>query len=211
LNAGGLDINRKTRKRHQVATVAPFDARQHILTCAARLFRKFGYAAVSLRDVASEAGVTTGSLYHHFSSKDDLVRELLDQGHQQILREARRALQSAPAQTSAHAALLAALTAHLTCLLAPDSLPAANIRIFAHVPETLRRATLPGRRNYEKFWVDLLQTFTGEGLVRAEVEPRALVMILFGAMNWSLEWFKPGRDQPEKLAADLLQLIQIGR
>ena len=188
--------------------MASSDARQHILTCAARLFRKLGYAAVSLRDVASEAGVTTGSLYHHFESKDDLVRELLDQGHQQILREVQAVIQSAPARASARAALLAALTAHLTCLLAPDSLPAANIRILAHVPESLRQATLRGRRNYEKFWIDLLHTFSSEGFVRTEVGTRSLVMILFGAMNWSLEWFKPGRDDPKNLAEDLLRLIE---
>lgn len=160
-----------------------------------------------MRDVASEAGATTGSLYHHFSSKDELVRELLDQGHRQILREVRSALDSAPAQASARAALSAALTAHLTCLLASDSLPAANIRIFAHVPEAVRQATLRGRHDYEKFWIELLRRFSRAGVVRAEVEPRALALILFGAMNWSLEWFKPGRDRPERLAADLLRLI----
>lgn len=191
-----------------MTSAAPSDARQHILTCAARLFRKLGYAAVSLRDVASEAGVTTGSLYHHFSNKDDLVRELLDQGHRQILREVQAALQSVQGQGGARVALAAALAAHLTCLLASDSLPAANIRIFAHVPETLRQATLRGRRNYEKFWIDLLHTFVGHGLVRTDVDPKALVMILFGAMNWSLEWSKPGRDQPENLAIDLLKLIE---
>jgi TetR/AcrR family transcriptional regulator, cholesterol catabolism regulator len=191
-----------------MTTVVPSDARQHILTCAARLFRRHGYAAVSLREVASEAGVTTGSLYHHFSSKDDLVRELLDQGHRQILFEVQTALQSAPAQASARAALSAALRAHLECLLTPDSLPAANIRIFAHVPETLRQSTLRGRRNYERFWIDLLHTFSSEGFVRTDVDPRALVMILFGAMNWSLEWFKPARDRPESLAADMLKLIE---
>jgi TetR/AcrR family transcriptional regulator, cholesterol catabolism regulator len=201
-------IDQKAYKRQDVRGLAPFDTRQHILTCAARLFRKLGYAAVSLRDVASEASVTTGSLYHHFGSKDELVRALLEQGYEQILREVQAALETAHAQDSLRATLLAALTAHLTCLLAPDSLPAANVRIFAHVPESLRHATLKGRRNYEKFWIDLLRTFSSEGFVRGELEPKALVMILFGAMNWSLEWFKPGRDHPENLAADLLLLIE---
>ena len=112
------------------------------------------------------------------------------------------------AKASPRAILLAALTAHLNCLLAPDSLPAANIRIFAHVPETLRHATLRGRRNYEKFWINLLGKFASERLVRSDVEPKALVMVLFGAMNWSLEWFKPGRDQPKTLAEDLIRLIE---
>jgi AcrR family transcriptional regulator len=205
----GRPIERKAHNRQDVVAAPPFDARQHILTCAARLFRKLGYAAVSLRDVASEAGVTTGSLYHHFGSKDELVRVLLEQGYDQILRDVQSAIEKASVGSTPRDILLAALTAHLKCVLAFDSLPAANIRIFAHVPETLRRATLWGRRNYEKFWMDLLHTYASEGFVRTEIEPKALVMILLGAMNWSLEWFKPGRDDLERLAADLLRLIEV--
>lgn len=203
-----MTIERKAHRRQDPAPAVASDMRQHILTCAARLFRKLGYAAVSLRDVASEAGVTTGSLYHHFGSKEDLVLALLEQGYEQILRVVQAALETAQAKSDARASMLAALTAHLRCLLAADSLPAANIRIFAHVPETLRQATLRGRRNYERFWVDLIRTFSSEGFVRPDVEPKALVMILFGAMNWSLEWFKPGRDSPEALAENLLKLIE---
>ena len=196
-----------THRRNAHTSPALPDGGEQILNSAARLFCRLGYAAVSLRDVAAEAGVTTGSLYHHFRSKDDLVRELLDRGHKQILREVQTAIQSDHAQANPRATLLAGLSAHLNCLLAPDSLPAANIRIFAHVPESLRKATLRGRRNYERFWIDLLQTFAGDGFIRSKIEPKALAMILFGAMNWSLEWFKPGRDQVQDLAIDLLQLV----
>lgn len=177
--------------------------------CAARLFRAHGYAAVSLRDVARECGVTTGSLYHHFRSKDDLVREVLDQGYEQILREVQAAVRSPAARARPHATLLAALLAHLTCLLASDSLPAANIRIFAHVPKHVREATLKGRHNYEQFWIDLLRTYASEGILRVDIEPKSLVMILFGAMNWSLEWFKPGRDNVDDLAIDLMKLVGL--
>ena len=84
----GAVIDRKPYKRQDAMPVSS-DARQHIITCAARLFRERGYAAVSLRDVASETGATTGSLYHHFASKDELVQELLDQAHQQICARCR--------------------------------------------------------------------------------------------------------------------------
>lgn len=198
------------RKAHRTAKATPApppDARTHILTCAARLFRKLGYAAVSLRDVAAEAGVTTGSLYHHFGSKDELVRVLLEQGYRQILDDVRAALETASTSRTPRATLQAALKAHLTCLLAPDSLPAANVRIHAHVPQHLRNATIKGRRNYETLWTDLLRAYADQGYVRAEMEPKALVMILFGAMNWSLEWFKAGRDDLDAFADDLLRLI----
>ena len=201
-------IARKAGNAERVTENPAQDTRELVLTCAARLFRSLGYAAVSLRDVASEAGVTTGSLYHHFGSKDELVRALLEKGYRQILEDVEAALASARAGGNPRDALLAALTAHLTCLLGPDSLPAANVRIHAHVPQHLRNATLKGRRRYEQFWADLLRDYAHDGLVKQGIEPKSLVMILFGAMNWSLEWSRPGRDDPEAFAAELLSLIE---
>jgi len=53
------------------------DTRGEILEIAARLYAGLGYSAVSMRDLAGEVGVTQANLYHHFRSKDDLIRETL--------------------------------------------------------------------------------------------------------------------------------------
>lgn len=182
-------------------------ARQHILNCAARLFRRLGYATVSLRLVATEAGVTTGSLYHHFGSKDELVRALLEQGYSHILTRVERAIEDVGPNARRQDALKAALTAHLECLLAPDSLPAANVRIHAHVPVALRSATQEGRRRYELFWITFVGA--GAGVLRSDIEAKSLVMILFGAMNWSLEWLKPERDDLDAFVTDLIALVEV--
>lgn len=55
----------------------PHDTRTVIIETAARLFADLGYSAVSMRDVASEVGVTPANLYHHFKGKDELIREAL--------------------------------------------------------------------------------------------------------------------------------------
>ncbi len=43
-----------------------------------RLLAEQGYESVGLREVAAEAGVTTGSIYHHFSGKEDLFRTAVE-------------------------------------------------------------------------------------------------------------------------------------
>ncbi|WP_022663523.1 TetR/AcrR family transcriptional regulator [Paucidesulfovibrio longus] len=53
------------------------NTREFILESASRLFATAGYSAVSMRDVASESGVTPANLYHYFKDKEDLVRESL--------------------------------------------------------------------------------------------------------------------------------------
>lgn len=49
---------------------------QQILDTAAQLFRAYGYDAVGLRDIAAKIGVTTGALYHHFGSKEEILLQL---------------------------------------------------------------------------------------------------------------------------------------
>lgn len=48
------------------------EMRNKILAIANQMFREYGFDKVSVRDIAAQAGVTTGSLYHHFKSKQDL-------------------------------------------------------------------------------------------------------------------------------------------
>lgn len=48
-----------------------------IKSCAARLFRKKGYKATSMRDLAETVGIKAASIYNHIDSKQDLLKELL--------------------------------------------------------------------------------------------------------------------------------------
>ena len=52
--------------------------KQIILKEAARLFREKGYLASNLRELAKRAGIQGGSIYHHFSSKQDILFQLMD-------------------------------------------------------------------------------------------------------------------------------------
>ena len=54
-------------------------SREQILEAALGLFSHRGYGATSVRDIASEAGVSTGNVYHHFPDKETIFRTLLDQ------------------------------------------------------------------------------------------------------------------------------------
>lgn len=51
------------------------ETRKAILEAAVRLSRQVGFEKMTIRDVCSAAGVTTGAFYHHFSSKEDLLTQ----------------------------------------------------------------------------------------------------------------------------------------
>ncbi len=54
-------------------------SRTAILDAALELFSHRGYGATSMRDIASKAGVSTGSVYHHFHDKEAIFKALLEQ------------------------------------------------------------------------------------------------------------------------------------
>ena len=54
-------------------------SRNQILEAALELFSHRGYGATSMRDIARDAGVSTGNVYHHFKDKETIFNELLNQ------------------------------------------------------------------------------------------------------------------------------------
>lgn len=181
--------------------------RAEILSCAARLFRTQGYAAVTLREIAKGVGLTTGSFYYHFTSKEEIVSEILDQGHRRVLSEVRKAISDLGPAADGRLMLRTAIKSHIECLLGDDSFPSANIRIFAHVPAEVRTASLGVRHEYEGYWIRLLRQCQERGESDPNIEPSVLANLLFGAMNWTLEWYKPGRHRIEEIADNLTRLV----
>ena len=60
-----------------MSTPVPPTRRDELLELAATMFAERGLRATTVRDIADSAGILSGSLYHHFSSKEEMVDELL--------------------------------------------------------------------------------------------------------------------------------------
>jgi AcrR family transcriptional regulator len=56
--------------------------KHELVDIAANLFRMKGYSGTSIDDIAKACGLTKGSLYHHFSGKEELAAAALEQVHQ---------------------------------------------------------------------------------------------------------------------------------
>src|SRR5688572_28735350 len=54
-------------------------SRRAVLDAALKLFADHGYRATTMRDIAEEAGASTGNVYHHFPDKETIFRELIDE------------------------------------------------------------------------------------------------------------------------------------
>lgn len=185
-------------------------SRQAILDTAARLFRQEGYAATSLRAIAQACDMKAGSLYYHFESKDQIVSEVLDIGVQRVFDAVRNAVEALPPNANLTATLQCAIEAHLGALLHAHDFTSANIRIFGQVPVDVRTSHKSLRRKYERYWKDMLIALQLRGAIRDGIDLQRTVFFLFGAMNWTTEWYDEKKSALAAMAGELADIVANG-
>ena len=72
-----------------------------MMRAAVTVMGEDGYEGASMRDIAARAGVSVAALYYHFPSKQDLLREFLDEAYDVILARLARRLSAAGAEAGA--------------------------------------------------------------------------------------------------------------
>jgi len=103
-----------------------------------------------------------------------------------------------------------AIRAHLRALRDSGDYASANIRCFAHVPAEMRRRLRKVREGYEADWRELIERARVAGRLAADVDDAALRYGLFGIMNWTLEWLRPGGPLPDELAEMFFRIMFRG-
>ena len=185
--------------------------RRRILDAAAAAFRSEGFASVTLNDVAARADLKAGSLYYHFDSKEALVDEVLALGVEGVFAAVREAVESLGPGAQPVARLRAAIAAHLRFVLSESDYAVANIRIFRHVPDAIRRRHLVRQRRYGAFWRRLFDDAARSGAIRKDLDLSLVRMLTIGALNWSVEWYDgKGRKSPAVIAATMATMILDG-
>ncbi len=161
--------------------------RQELLRAAARLFRRKGFDATTTRDIAAAVGMHAGSPFYHFESKGALLYAVMEEGMRAALaRQARVLLPHAdPAST-----LRRLIRSHFDTLLGPgrDFIP---VMLYEWRSLNLRQRTAIAhlQREYESAWVPVLDELAASGWLKADAVLARL--LIFGALNWSVQWFNP--------------------
>lgn len=163
-------------------------SRDAILESAAALFRRQGYSATTLRQIASTAKIKAGSIYYHFDSKEDILAEVLDRGLRHVFDSVKTAIKRANGGPHRRRIGLA-IEAHLVALLETSEFTSANIRIYGQLPERLKKPHRPLRLAYAKYWDKLFLDARRAGEIRADIEIVPLRIFVLGALNWTIEWF----------------------
>ncbi len=181
--------------------------RQELLAVAAHLFRLQGFDATSTRDIATAAGMRSGSPFYHFENKQALLAAVMREGMRSALARQTAATAALPAQSAPRERLSVLVRNHFEVLLGPDS---------DFIPVMLyewRRLDLDQvgevtalKDAYEAAWVPVLSSLHASGQLAGDTVLARLM--IFGALNWAVQWYRPpppraGRAQRRATLDDL--------
>ena len=185
--------------------------RTRIIWSAAEAFARKGYNATTLSDIAKAAGTQAGSLYYHFSSRDEIIREVLKCSMSTIADSVNAAWAALPADAPPLRKILVGIRAHIRTILSDDPfLPAYN-RIINEVSETIRDEYVQYPRAYGAMWSELLAESQRAGELRASIDPSVARLLMFGSITWSQVWFDPkGPRTADEIADELIDICFAG-
>jgi TetR/AcrR family transcriptional regulator, cholesterol catabolism regulator len=185
------------------ATRAPRqdNRRQQLLDVAARLFRERGYHVTSMRDIAREVGMLSGSIYYHFPSKEEMLLAVYEEGLRHI---AERVDAAVAGQRTPWERLEAGCTAHLEALLELSDYTQVMIRVLPPEGGKVAERLLELRDRYEALFRDLIDALA----LPEPADRRYLRLLLMGGLNWSHVWYHPGGDTPAIIAHRMIDLLR---
>jgi len=182
----------------------PASARGRLLVAAARLFKRKGYERTTVRDLASEIGIQSGSLFHHYKSKEAILLAVMEETI--VLNTA--LMQAALSQAAdPREKLLALIRCELHSILGETG-EAMSVLVYEwrSLKPDSQAHILALRDQYEQLWLDTLEQARQQGMVKTD--PFVLRRFLTGALSWTTNWYKPeGEISMEQLAEDALTLV----
>jgi AcrR family transcriptional regulator len=174
---------------------------------AARLFRQRGYAATTTRQLSSDLGIQRASLYHHISTKEDLLFEISIRSLSHITDAASAAIEAAPPGQR----LQELIRAHLLTALADQDMHATMLIELNHLTPERRAAVVAKRAAYEQLVGREIAQAQAARLLRGDLSERQLTLALLNLLNWTIFWYKPdGADTPASLAGWMGDLFLLG-
>lgn len=167
----------------------PEETRQALLDSAVALFGRDGFHATSVSRVVERAGVTKGAFYHHFDSKEDLLREMHDAFIDHQLAAARVVLAADLAPDEALRRFI------VEVLMEPVARFKDEIAVFFQERRFLSEEAFADikekRDEFERCAIELVQRGIDEGAFRDAGAARLIAFGVIGMSAWSYNWLDP--------------------
>lgn len=164
--------------------------RNELLAMACRLFAERGFKQTTVRDIADEAGILSGSLYHHFDSKESMADEVLSAFLDELFSQYREILVQELGPRKTFEALVAvsfdAIHNHQD-----------EVAIFQNEAKYLtqfpRFAYLADRNaEFRTLWTSVLSEGVRTGTFRADLDIEVTYRFIRDTVWVAVHWYRPG-------------------
>ncbi len=174
--------------------------RQSLLDAAARIFKEKGFDGATIRDIASAVDMLPGSVYYHFSSKEELFVAVHEEGIRRVLRDVNAALE---VTTDPWQRLESACAAHLRAILDETDYAAVVIRSLPRPDDPTWRRLAELRNQYEA----LIRNIVDDLPLKGKIDRKYFRLTLLGALNWTQTWYRADGASPDRIAHEIVNLV----
>ena len=164
--------------------------RSEILARAAALFAKQGIATTTVREIADAVGILSGSLYHHFESKEEMVEEIISSYLDDLLARYREVARNNDDPRLCLEELVRASFASLDTHTHACEIYQNDHKYLARLPRypALKQVS----QNTQRVWIDTIEAGIARGEFRTDVDPTVFYRFLRDAIWMSIRWRRPG-------------------
>lgn len=184
----------------------PDSPRGRLLVQAAHLFREKGYERTTVRDLAAAVGIQSGSIFHHFRSKEEILQAVMTEAILFNTQRMRQRLAEAPSLTQKMRALV-------TCELESingrtGEAMAVLVYEWRSLSTESQARILKLRDVYEGLWMEVLTEAARQELILAD--PFVVRRFLTGALSWTITWYRSeGGMSLDDLADEVLTMLKL--
>ncbi len=184
------------------------ERRREIAAAAGALFAEQGVRATTVRHIAVRVGVLSGSLYHHFKTKNDIVHEIMRAYGEDLVARYERAAQPGGTSTEKLRRLFhACLEANLEH---PDEEAVLIHELdhlfrepeFAYIHETLSRI--------EELFVSVIEAGIRRREIREAIDPRFVYRMMMDVMGTVPRWYDPGTHRQDTIVDGWIEIFFQG-
>ena len=186
----------------------PSERRADVVTIAAELFGQKGFRATTVREIADAAGILSGSLYHHFDSKESIGDEILSSFINDVLGDYRAAVSSARSPRAVLEQIVRTTSSTLPRHRAALGMLQNDWSYFSTQDRFgyLRKAVA----EIEATWITQLERGREDGDFRADLDARLTYRLLRDVLWIPSQWRTAGGYTSDQVADGFLRLLFEG-
>jgi AcrR family transcriptional regulator len=140
-----------------------------------------------MSEIAKAVNLQKASLYHHVSSKQEMLVDILDRALDLLIERMMAVMEES---ASPEETLRLAMRAYLETIAEYSDLAAVLLLEHKSLEKKYRRRHVPRRDRFEQLWVDIIEGGLRAGDFACE-NPRLAVKSLLGILNWTITWYRP--------------------